>query len=93
MHDTGDTLVLILVGILAIVVWAGIVVGTKLPKIEMLTRGVYEELKRVYDELERNNRGLMQSQAICRGCGKPLAGNERFCGECGQPAGQMAATA
>ena len=93
MHDTGDTLVLILVGILAIVVWAGIVVGTKLPKIEMLTRGVYEELKRVYDELERHHRGLASRTIPCRNCGNSLDGNERFCGECGQPAGQTAATA
>lgn len=87
MHDSFDTMMLVLIGILIVVVWAGIVVATKLPRIEMLTRGVYEELKRVYDQLERGNRDQANSTSPCRSCGKPLIGNEPFCGECGQPTG------
>jgi len=79
--------------ILIIVVWAGIIVASKLPRIEMLTRGVYEELKRVSDELEHRNRGNASSTLLCRNCAKPLAANERFCGECGHSNSYVAANA
>lgn len=83
-----DSMLLIAIGILVIVVWAGIVVATKLPRIEMLTRGVYEELKRIYDNLERGNRDHANSLLPCRSCGKPIEGYAKFCGACGQPVSQ-----
>jgi len=90
MHDSFDALEWILVGILIIVVWAGIVVAIKLPRIELLTRGVYEELKRIYDALEHRNRDSINISPLCKSCSKPLAADERFCGACGQPASQAA---
>lgn len=91
-NNSGDIFLLILIGILVIVVWAGIVVATRVPRIEMLTRGVYEEMKRVYDELERQNGRHSKSSLLCRSCGNPLVANVRFCSACGQPASQTAAS-
>jgi len=79
--------------ILVIVVWAGIVVIRIMPRVEMLTRGVYEEIKRVYDALERGRGSEANSSPPCRNCGKPLAENGRFCGSCGKPISQAAAIA
>ena len=93
LDNSFDIMLFISVFILIIAVWAGIVVIRIMPRVEMLTRGVYEEIKRVYDALERGRGGEANSSPPCRNCGKPLAENGRFCGACGQPAGQMAASA
>lgn len=92
MDNSFDAMLLIAVGILIVVVWAGVIVISRLPRIEMLTRGVYEELKRIYDKLESSDRGQANSSALCRSCGKPVEPNVKFCGACGQPAQQMAAS-
>jgi hypothetical protein len=55
MTNSVDTLELILIVILVITLWAGLVVAIRLPRMETVLRGVYDELKRVYDELERRN--------------------------------------
>lgn len=91
--DQFDKMLLTLFLILGVVVWAGIVVAIKLPRIEMLTRGAYEELKRIYDELERGNRGQASSSLLCPSCGQPIEPSTKFCGACGQPTGGMAASA
>jgi hypothetical protein len=66
--DQFDKMLLALFLILGMVVWTGLIVVVKLPRIEMLTRGMYEELKRIYDELAQGNRGQVSSSQACRSC-------------------------
>jgi hypothetical protein len=55
MNDPAGNLILIFGGILLVTMLASVVIAVRIPRLETLLKGLYEESKTTYDELQRRN--------------------------------------